>query len=149
MTTGIMTFLFTDIEGWTALLTRLGDAGLLSEVLEDHHRIIRSSLQARSRAWSMGRRATPSSWCSCRRERAFHGAADGLVEQTAQSLVNLEDKLRERDHSRLRLAMGEKHVRSGLRCWSPPHVVRGGGTRRAVDPASARCPKRLCPPNVR
>jgi predicted ATPase/class 3 adenylate cyclase len=45
MTTGIMTFLFTDIEGSTALLTRLGDAAY-SEVLEDHHRIIRSSLQA-------------------------------------------------------------------------------------------------------
>jgi class 3 adenylate cyclase len=44
MTTGIVTFLFTDIEGSTALLTRLGDAGY-SAVLEDHHRIIRSSLQ--------------------------------------------------------------------------------------------------------
>jgi predicted ATPase/class 3 adenylate cyclase len=45
MTTGIRTFLFTDIEGSTAGLTRLGDAAY-SVVLEDHHRIIRSSLQA-------------------------------------------------------------------------------------------------------
>ncbi len=44
MTTRIVTFLFTDIEGSTALLTRLGDAAY-SAVLEDHHRIIRSSLQ--------------------------------------------------------------------------------------------------------
>ncbi len=45
MTTGTVTLLFTDIEGSTAGLTRLGDAAY-SAVLEDHHRIIRSSLQA-------------------------------------------------------------------------------------------------------
>ena len=44
MTTGIVTFLFTDIEGSTALLAHLGNEAY-SEVLEDHHRIIRSSLQ--------------------------------------------------------------------------------------------------------
>jgi predicted ATPase/class 3 adenylate cyclase len=42
---GTVTFLFTDIEGSTAGLTRLGDAAY-SAVLEDHHRIIRSSLLA-------------------------------------------------------------------------------------------------------
>jgi len=44
MTTGTVTLLFTDIEGSTAGLTRLGDAAYAA-VLEDHHRIIRSSLQ--------------------------------------------------------------------------------------------------------
>ena len=39
-----LAFLFTDIEGSTALLTRLGDARF-STALEDHHRIIRASLE--------------------------------------------------------------------------------------------------------
>ena len=39
-----LAFLFTDIEGSTALLTRLGDSSY-AMALEDHHRIIRSSLE--------------------------------------------------------------------------------------------------------
>ena len=39
-----LSFLFTDIEGSTALLTRL--RGLYAEVLADHHRLIRASLAA-------------------------------------------------------------------------------------------------------
>jgi class 3 adenylate cyclase len=39
-----LTFLFTDVEGSTALLTRLG--GRYAEVLADHHRLIRASLAA-------------------------------------------------------------------------------------------------------
>jgi predicted ATPase/class 3 adenylate cyclase len=39
-----LTFLFTDVEGSTALLTRLG--GGYAEVLADHHRLIRASLAA-------------------------------------------------------------------------------------------------------
>src|SRR5215469_14101505 len=38
------TFLFTDIEGSTALLARRGD--LFPEILTDHHRLIRASLAA-------------------------------------------------------------------------------------------------------
>lgn len=40
-----LALLFTDIEGSTALLTRLGDLSYAT-VLEDHHRIIRSNLEA-------------------------------------------------------------------------------------------------------
>jgi predicted ATPase/class 3 adenylate cyclase len=40
-----LTFLFTDIEGSTALLRRLGD-DVYSQVLADHHRIIRTGLHA-------------------------------------------------------------------------------------------------------
>ncbi|MGA3354978.1 MAG: adenylate/guanylate cyclase domain-containing protein [Acidimicrobiales bacterium] len=40
-----MTFLFTDIEGSTALLTRLGDV-TYAETLAHHHRLIRASLSA-------------------------------------------------------------------------------------------------------
>jgi len=39
-----LVFLFTDIEGSTAMLTRLGDASYAT-ALADHHRIIRSSLK--------------------------------------------------------------------------------------------------------
>jgi class 3 adenylate cyclase len=39
------TFLFTDIEGSTALLRRLGE-GLYAQVLADHHALIRSVLAA-------------------------------------------------------------------------------------------------------
>jgi class 3 adenylate cyclase len=39
------TFLFTDIEGSTALLRRLGE-GLYGQMLADHHRLIRSGLTA-------------------------------------------------------------------------------------------------------
>ena len=42
-----MTFLFTDIEGSTALLRRLGDE-VYADVLTDHHRIIRSALNNHS-----------------------------------------------------------------------------------------------------
>jgi predicted ATPase/class 3 adenylate cyclase len=39
-----LTFLFTDIEGSTAMLQRLGDA--YAEVLADHHRLVRAGLAA-------------------------------------------------------------------------------------------------------
>jgi class 3 adenylate cyclase len=39
------TFLFTDIEGSTALLRRLGE-GLYAQLLADHHALIRSGLAA-------------------------------------------------------------------------------------------------------
>jgi predicted ATPase/class 3 adenylate cyclase len=42
-----LTFLFTDIEGSTALLRRLGD-GVYAQLLADHHRLIRSGLAAHS-----------------------------------------------------------------------------------------------------
>jgi class 3 adenylate cyclase len=42
---GIFTFLFTDIEGSTALVRRLGE-GLYAQLLADHHLLIRSVLAA-------------------------------------------------------------------------------------------------------
>ena len=44
LATQTLTFLFTDIEGSTALLARLGDG--YAQVLADHHRLIRASLAA-------------------------------------------------------------------------------------------------------
>ena len=43
MSTETLTFLFTDIEGSTALLGRLGE-GTYAEVLAEHHRVIRAGL---------------------------------------------------------------------------------------------------------
>ena len=42
--TQTLTFLFTDIEGSTAMAARLGDAW--AGVLADHHRLIRTALAA-------------------------------------------------------------------------------------------------------
>ena len=42
LATQTLTFLFTDIEGSTAMLRRLGDA--YAQVLADHHRLIRDAL---------------------------------------------------------------------------------------------------------
>ena len=44
MTAQTLTFLFTDIEGSTALLQRLGDA--YARALVDHHQLIRDALAA-------------------------------------------------------------------------------------------------------
>jgi class 3 adenylate cyclase len=44
LATQTLTFLFTDVEGSTALLTSLGDR--YAEVLADHHQLIRASLAA-------------------------------------------------------------------------------------------------------
>ena len=41
-----LTFLFTDIEGSTVMLRRLGEEGY-AQVLADHHRLIRDGLAAR------------------------------------------------------------------------------------------------------
>lgn len=43
--TGTVTFVFTDIEGSTHIVERLGDAAF-SEVLEQHHRLVRGAFQA-------------------------------------------------------------------------------------------------------
>src|SRR3954464_15071078 len=42
--TGTVTFLFTDIEGSTELLGRIGDA--YHEVLEEHRRLVRQAVEA-------------------------------------------------------------------------------------------------------
>ena len=44
LATQTLTFLFTDIEGSTAMLRRLGAA--YAELLSDHHRLIRAQLSA-------------------------------------------------------------------------------------------------------
>jgi class 3 adenylate cyclase len=40
--TGTVTFLFTDIEGATTLLWRLGDCASNAEVLAEHQRLLRA-----------------------------------------------------------------------------------------------------------
>ena len=45
LSTETLTFLFTDIEGSTGLLERLGE-GTYADVLAEHHRVIRAGLAA-------------------------------------------------------------------------------------------------------
>ena len=52
MTAQTLTFLFTDIEGSTALVQRLGDA--YAQTLADHRRLIRDVLAAYDALWFKG-----------------------------------------------------------------------------------------------
>jgi class 3 adenylate cyclase len=58
--TGVLTLLFSDIEGSTRLLERLGDD--YSDVLDEHRRIVRRAITEHDGARSTPR-ATGSSWC--------------------------------------------------------------------------------------
>jgi class 3 adenylate cyclase len=66
---GTVTFLFTDIEGSTALVRRLGE-GLYAQLLADHHSLIRSGLAAHDGS-EVDTQGTRSSRCSPHRGRAW------------------------------------------------------------------------------
>jgi class 3 adenylate cyclase len=106
------TFLFTDIEGSTALVRRLG-AGLYTQVLADHHRLIRSGLAAHggeevdtqgdaffavfsspraglAAALQMQRALEAHRWPGGERVRVRMGVHTGEASRTAAGLVGLE-----------------------------------------------------------
>jgi predicted ATPase/class 3 adenylate cyclase len=106
------TFLFTDIEGSTALLRRLGE-GLYAQLLADHHALIRSGLAAHdgkevdtqgdaffavfssSRACvaavtQMQRALTAHAWPAGEHVRVRMGVHTGEAEKTATGLVGLD-----------------------------------------------------------
>jgi predicted ATPase/class 3 adenylate cyclase len=106
-----LTFLFTDIEGSTGLLQRLG--GCYAEVLADHHRIIRSCLAAHggreidtqgdaffavfaapsacvAAAVDMQRALLAHPWPDGQAVRVRMGIHCGEAEQTAVGVVGLE-----------------------------------------------------------
>jgi predicted ATPase/class 3 adenylate cyclase len=106
------TFLFTDIEGSTALVRRLG-AGLYARVLTDHHRLIRAGLAAYggeevdtqgdgffavfsspgacvAAALQMQRALEEQGWPGGERVRVRMSVHTGEAERTAASLVGLE-----------------------------------------------------------
>ena len=60
--TGTVTFLFTDIEGSTTLLQRLGDRRYM-EVLEEHRRLLRAAFREGNGKRSIGKEI-PSWWHS-------------------------------------------------------------------------------------
>ena len=107
-----LTFLFTDIEGSTALLRRLG-AGVYAQVLADHHSLIRSALATHggteidtqgdaffavfssSRACvaavlDMQQAIGAHAWPGGEQVRVRMGIHCGEVERTAAGLVSLE-----------------------------------------------------------
>ena len=106
------TFLFTDIEGSTALLRRLGE-GLYAQVLADHHSLIRSGLAANNgrevdtqgdaffavfssptacvaAAMEMQRALAAHAWPGGERIRVRMGVHTGEAERTAAGLVGLD-----------------------------------------------------------
>jgi len=106
------TFLFTDIEGSTALLRRLGE-GLYAQLLADHHALIRSGLAAHdgtevdtqgdaffavfssSRACmaavtQMQRALAAHAWPAGEHVRVRMGVHTGEAEKTAAGLVGLD-----------------------------------------------------------
>ena len=110
MATQTLTFLFTDIEGSTALLARLGDG--YAQVLADHHRLIRASLAAHggeevdtqgdaffavfsspsaciAAAIEMQRAFLSCSWPAGERVRVRMGVHSGEASRTEAGLVGL------------------------------------------------------------
>ncbi|MGO9164331.1 MAG: LuxR C-terminal-related transcriptional regulator [Streptosporangiaceae bacterium] len=111
MATQTLTFLFTDIEGSTAMLQRLGDAW--AGVLADHYRLIRAVLAAHDgeevvtlgdefsavfasplacvdAAIQMQRALISHAWPAGERVRLRMGIHSGEASQTAAGLVGLE-----------------------------------------------------------
>ena len=109
--TQTLTFLFTDIEGSTVLLQRLGDA--YAEVLADHHRLVRTALAAHhgreidtqgdaffavfsspsaclAAVIEMQRALISHSWPAGQSVRVRMGVHSGEVSETAVGLVGLE-----------------------------------------------------------
>jgi predicted ATPase/class 3 adenylate cyclase len=107
-----LTFLFTDVEGSTALLRRVGDR-VYAQVLGGHHAVIRSSLAAHggrevdtqgdaffaafaspracvAAALEMQRALAAHAWPGGERVRVRMGIHCGEAEQTAAGLVGLE-----------------------------------------------------------
>ena len=111
MATQTLTFLFTDIEGSTAMVQRLGDAW--AGVLADHHRLIRENLAAHGgeevvsqgdgifavfaspracadAAIRMQRALGSHAWPAGERVRVRMGIHNGEAAQTAAGLTGLE-----------------------------------------------------------
>jgi class 3 adenylate cyclase len=140
-----LTFLFTDIEGSTALLRRVGD-GAYAQVLAGHHALIRSSLAAHggtevdtqgdaffavfsspracvAAVLEMQQAITAHAWPGGEQVRVRMGVHCGEAERTAAGLVGLEV------HRAARVAA----VGYGGRCWCQRPRLRccGTGCRRA------------------
>ena len=111
MVTQTLTFLFTDIEGSTALLQRLGPA--YAEALADHHELIRAAIAAHegreidtqgdgffvvfsspsacvAAAIQMQRTLVSHSWPACAGVRVRMGIHTGEATQTAVGFIGLD-----------------------------------------------------------
>ena len=125
------TFLFTDVEGSTALLHRTGD-GVYAEVLAAHHGLIRSGLAARGgrevdtagdgffAVFSSPRGCVAAvleiqqalaayAWPGGEPVRVRMGVHCGEAEQTGTGLVGLDVHRRP----------GSRRLRTAARCWYP------------------------------
>jgi class 3 adenylate cyclase len=140
-----LTFLFTGIEGSTALLRRVGE-GVYAQALAGHHAVIRSALAAHdgreidtqgdgffavfsspracvAAVLAMQQGLVGHAWPAGEQVRVRMGVHCGEAEQTAVGLVGLEV------HRAARVAA----VAYGARCWCRRRRLRwcGTGCRRA------------------
>jgi class 3 adenylate cyclase len=140
-----LTFLFTDIEGSTALLRRVGD-GVYAQVLAGHHALIRSALAANdgseidtqgdaffavftspracvAAVLEMQQAIEVHAWPAGEQVRVRMGVHSGEAERAAAGLVGLEV------HRAARVAA----IACGARCWCRSRRLRwcGTGCRRA------------------
>ncbi len=154
----VFTFLFTDIEGSTALLRRLG-AEVYAEVLADHHALIRSGLAAHdgtevdtqgdaffavfssprgcvAAATEMQRAIEAAAWPAGERVRVRMGIHTGEAVRTAGGLVGLDV------HRAARLAavgyggqvLVSETTAALVRDWLPPGAgLRDLGVHRLKD----------------
>src|SRR5438067_2061507 len=93
--TGVVTFVFTDIEGSTHLLQRLGDR--YPGVLEDHFRLLRTAFEAR-RAREVGTRGDALFV-------AFESAADAIGAAVDAQLALFAHPWPEDGPTRVRIGM--------------------------------------------
>jgi predicted ATPase/class 3 adenylate cyclase len=153
-----LTFLFTDIEGSTALLRRLGD-DVYAQVLAGHHGLIRSSLAAHggeevdtqgdaffavfsspracvAAALEMQRAIKARAWPAGEQVRVRMGVHCGEAERTAAGLVGLEV------HRAARVAavacggqvLVSETAAALVRDWLPPGAALADlGSRRLKD----------------
>ena len=135
--TGTVTFVFTDIEGSTMMLQRLGDAFV--EVLEDHNRIIRTAFDAGTEvrsegdafffAFSSAPGALRAAVDAQRELVAFSWPEGGTVRvrigmRTREGVPGGDDYVGLDVHRAARIALPESGSRSVVRMdtqWSWPH----------------------------
>ena len=99
-----LTFLFTDIEGSTALLRRLGD-DVYAQVLADHHALIRSGLAAHEGQEVACLAADLADW---HRAAELHGIAQAFIERVGQPWQEPEAGYRRDSLHTVRISLGEE-----------------------------------------
>ena len=97
------TFLFTDVEGSTMMLRRLGEDAY-GQVLADHHSVIRSALAA---AAALGLACVAGDQGEWHRAGTLHGIAQGLLDRTGTSWEEFDARFRQESIDQARAHLGD------------------------------------------